>query len=362
MLGHGAKKGRLVSFIQTAWTMQTPTFKDYAHFLTEDFLQDAYFQHWVKSGDEAANTFWQGFLLSYPHQQEHIREAREILEQIRYQPHSLSRQRQDAMLAEVYAGGDSRKRGHVFFHKKHMAAAAASISLLIASFLFWLFYPSYETYATAFQETRTVQLADGSEVTLNANTTIRVAIDKDKNQPRRVWLEGEAYFHVRPLDDAKAGEFPELRKFIVYTDNFDIEVLGTIFNASSRERKSEVYLEEGKVKVASDKIARSQILEPGDQLALSEEDEVFRVKKVARAVAPAWQDNYFIFKSTPLEEVAREIENYYGLEVELADPALADKIFTAKVSREHLPMLLQAIEASFGVKTTKEDNRISIQP
>lgn len=341
--------------------MQQPTFDLYARFQAEDFVQDAYFQHWVFSADREANGFWSDFLHIYPHQVEAVKAAQVLLGQIQYRSHLLPQARQKAVLKQVYAEAENSKRSYRVFQKSYLAAVA-SVSLVLVSVLVWLFYPAYETYATGFRETRTVTLADGSEVTLNANTTIRVDIDNEENRPRQIWLEGEAYFQVAHLNDEKAASSPARKKFVVYTDNFDIEVLGTVFNASNRERQSKVYLQEGKVKVASEKIAQSQVLEPGDQLTLSEEDEAFDIIKAAKDTAPAWQENYFIFQNTPLEEVAREIENYHGLEVAFTDPGLAEKLFTAKVSRDQLPILLEAIKASFGVRVIREDEKIRIRP
>lgn len=341
--------------------MHKPTFEKYAHFQAEDFLQDEYFLHWVLSDIKEVDAFWNTFIISYPHQKERVEEAQRLAWSIRYKSHRLSQEKQDAILEQVYEGPKRESVSSAFYQKRYMAVAA-SMSLLLVSALFWLLFPSYETYETGYQETRTVQLADGSEVTLDANTTIRVAIDTEENQPRQLWLEGEAYFNVAHLNDEKIADLPNLKKFVVHTDNFDIEVLGTVFNASSRASKSEVQLKEGSVKVASEKIAQTQILEPGDQLALSEQDEAFQIKKMEKVVEPAWRENYFIFNDTPLLEVAQEIENYYGLEVDLADPLLAEKIFTARVSREDLQMLLEAIEASFGVRVKREGDKIKIQP
>jgi len=340
--------------------MQQPTFEKYAHYQAEDFLQDEYFQQWVISDDQETDEFWQAFMLRYPHQKERVAEAQKLASSIRYEPHRLSNDKQDAILERVYAASQSRENPSVFYRKKYIAVAA-SISLLLVAALFWLFYPTHETYVTGYQETRTVKLADGSEITLNANTSIRVAIDTDEDQARQVWLEGEAYFQVAHLDDEKTALYPALKMFVVHTDNFDIEVLGTVFNASSRDRKSQVYLEKGKVKVASEQLDQSRVLEPGDQLALSEEDKAFRLERVTKEAAPAWQENYFIFKRTPLQEVARAIENYYGLEIELTDPALSSMLFTAKIARTELNILLRAIESSFRVKTIKQGDKIIIK-
>ncbi len=139
-------------------------------------------------------------------------------------------------------------------------------------------------------------------------------------------------------------------------------MLGTTFNVTSRCEKSEVLLNSGTVKVASPQIAQTQVLQPGDLLTLTEEDKTFRLKKTETDTAPAWRDNFFVFENTPLHQVARALEDYYGLEIIIADPTLAHKIFTAKISRDQLPILLKAIEASFGVAVTRTADTIKIHP
>jgi transmembrane sensor len=86
------------------------------------------------------------------------------------------------------------------------------------------------------------------------------------------------------------------------------------------------------------------------------------MKKTKADLVPSWRENFFVFENTPLHQVARSLEDYYGLEVTIADQQLATKTFTAKISRDDLPMLLKAIEASFGVSVTREEQAIHIQP
>ncbi|WPP51729.1 FecR family protein [Catalinimonas niigatensis] len=345
--------------------MMEPSLYDYLSYQTEDFVMDDAFQQWVLQPDATSNQFWQQFLQSFPDKQEQIEEAREMVSNIRYQSHTLSKEKQESILQKVYAHAEksaveSRQITFMHFNVKYMAIAATVILLIISALFFWLSFPSYDTYATGYKENKTIRLADGTEVSLNANTKLRVEIDVEANQPREVWLEGEAYFHVKRMAEQEIERMPALKNFIVHTDNFDIEVLGTTFNASSRARKSEVLLTSGKVKVASQQIEQTQILQPGDLLTLSEKDRNFHLKKTE--TEPEWRGNFFFFENTPLSEVARVIEDYYGLKVKIADQRLLEKIFTARISRDELPILLKALEASFDVKVSNEKGTISIQP
>jgi len=342
--------------------MQPPLFETYLNYQTEDFLQDDYFQQWIISPEPKTDNYWQEFTRTYPHQRKAVKEARKLLESIQYKAYSLPKEKQDDILQKVYTQNASANISATpSSHLKRYLAVAASISLVILFSLYWLFNPAPERYETGFQETETILLSDGSEVTLNANTKVRVAINPEKNQPREVWLEGEAYFHVKHLDENKTVKRPNLSKFVVHTTNFDIEVLGTTFNASSRPTESEVLLKEGSIKIVCSRIGHPETLESGDQLALSQEDNEYRIKKLKDTVEPAWRENLFVFVNTPLKKVAAEIENYYGKEVVFSEASLAEKIFTAKVSRENLPMLLNAIETSFGVDIVAEKEKILIQ-
>jgi ferric-dicitrate binding protein FerR (iron transport regulator) len=342
--------------------MQQPPFTTYLNYQIEDFLRDDYFQQWIISPKPKTDNYWQEFTRTYPHQRKAVKEARKLLESIQYKPYSLPKEKQEGMLQKVYSQSASTTiTAAPSPYLRRYLAIAASISIVILFSLYWLVSPTHERYETGFQETETIILPDGSEVTLNANTTVRVAINTEKNQPREVWLEGEAYFHVKHLDEDKTVKQPNLSKFVVHTTNFDIEVLGTTFNASSRPTESEVLLKEGSIKVVSSRIGHPETLESGDQLALSEEDNEYRIKKLKDTIEPAWRENLFVFENTPLKEVAAEIENYYGKDVVFSDASLAEKIFTAKVSRENLPMLLNAIETSFGLEIVSEKDKILIQ-
>lgn len=343
--------------------MERPSFALYATYQTEDFLLDEYFQYWVQQGDPESVKFWQAFLQAYPEKKESLHEAYDVASQIRYRKLSLSEKRQKEILENVYARDKRSFSGWAgLSHRINWPLAmAAAISLLMISFLVLQFYEGQsQVYQTDSLENKTFLLPDGSEVVLNANTRLRVAIDVAEDQPREVWLEGEAFFEVRKLSTAEYEEKPALRKFIVHTANFDIEVLGTSFNVSSTAQKSEIMLKTGKVKVASQQINETEMLEPGDRLSLAEQENNFYITKEDVSVKPAWRENLFIFDNTPLCEVARSVEQYHGLQMEFADEAISSKLFTAKLSRDELPTLLKAIEESFDVSAVQQGKVITI--
>lgn len=70
-------------------------------------------------------------------------------------------------------------------------------------------------------------LNDGTKICLNANSTLHF----DHNQgskKRKILLDGEAYFEVAPDKE---------RPFVVETNTYDIQVLGTTFNVNASQKK-----------------------------------------------------------------------------------------------------------------------------
>ncbi len=95
-----------------------------------------------------------------------------------------------------------------------LAGAAVLCGLLMAAVV----YLRDPTLATGPVEQRTVELADGTQVTLNANTQVRLQYD---DRLRKVTLSrGEAFFHV-----AKLASKP----FVVVAGNRKVIALGTSF-------------------------------------------------------------------------------------------------------------------------------------
>ena len=155
------------------------------------------------------------------------------------------------------------------------ASLAASITVLIClAFYFSQDYFFYDTYSTAYGMTKNILLEDGSEVTLNANSTLKVPKALADIDVREVWLTGEAFFSI--------AKRPGHVKFSVHTDNLDVEVLGTKFNVSNRHGKTEVVLNEGSVKLTSDVNNTNAVLymKPGDFVSLSQNDTTFKRKIV----------------------------------------------------------------------------------
>ncbi|MHC1703729.1 MAG: FecR family protein [Tenuifilaceae bacterium] len=146
-------------------------------------------------------------------------------------------------------------------------------------------------------------LPDSSQIQLNADT--RISYNKVLwNLSRKVKLNGEALFKV------KKGE-----QFDVVTELTTTSVLGTTFDVYARNGKVKVSCIEGKVQVKTHKTESKVILTAGLFTQIHEQKLSIPVEKTIKEEV-AWSDGEFFFINTPFNDVLKEIERQFNVEVE----------------------------------------------
>lgn len=209
------------------------------------------------------------------------------------------------------------------------------------------------TLSTAKGETYKVNLPDGTEVWLNAASSLKYAANLLQYGKRKVSLQGEAYFQV-----AKDKAHP----FVVETEKQLVEVLGTHFNinAYSDEKVVKTTLLEGSVKIASlsgDK-TKSSILKPGQQSVLNEKG--IQVTEVEPDEAIAWQKGYFRFYDEHIVSVMSKISRWYNIEVEY-ESQLPQVGFNARIDKySNMKDVLKILEKSKAVHFKIEGRKVIV--
>lgn len=152
-----------------------------------------------------------------------------------------------------------------------------------------------------------VILPDGSEVWLNAESTIDFPTAFTSTE-RHVILRGEAYFKVA---------CDEHSPFIVSTEKMDVRVLGTEFNLRSYEEGSpHVSLVKGAVEVHAKNTEKTPVvtLKPGEGAWFDEHDGLHVAQEDMYAVTQ-WVNGFFYFDDCPLTDILRELGRWYNLGV-----------------------------------------------
>ncbi|MCA0228918.1 MAG: FecR domain-containing protein [Bacteroidetes bacterium] len=234
--------------------------------------------------------------------------------------------------------------------------AAASVVLVLGG-VGWLFRSSllYQTYQTAFGETKSVRLPDGSKVTLNANSLLRLPRFGFGTKNREVFLKGEASFSVTHT--------PDHQKFVVKTNKqFEVVVLGTEFSVYARQRISKVVLSKGKVQVRyqQGRTQKQIVLTPGDLVTLDRENNMDKKAVSHPQNYAAWEQKRFVFEETSLQDVAYLLQENYGLEVEIKDKELSERVIMGSFRAENVDQLLQSISELLDISVVRQGNRVQL--
>ena len=102
-------------------------------------------------------------------------------------------------------------------------------------------------------------------------------------------------------------------------------------------------------------------MNPGEFVEISKSSSINK-KMVDSEKYTSWRNNKLQFNNTPLNEIMEILEDNYGLEVELRDPTLQNREFTAVYPADDLGILLQALAKSFNLNIIKKNNKISLEP
>ncbi|RYG03403.1 MAG: DUF4974 domain-containing protein [Chitinophagaceae bacterium] len=210
---------------------------------------------------------------------------------------------------------------------------------------------SYNTLRTPKGGFYQLSLSDGSKLWLNAASSIRYPVVFSETE-RVVELNGEAYFEV--AKDSK-------RPFTVKTDGMEVQVLGTHFNVMAYNNESAVKatLLEGSVKIKTP--GNDALLTPGQQAKLNSADrnlEVLSNVNVEEVVA--WKNGYFQFERVGTEELMRQIERWYDVDVKFDGP-VRPRVFGGKIARNsNLQNVLKILELS-KISFTIENKTITVK-
>jgi transmembrane sensor len=208
-------------------------------------------------------------------------------------------------------------------------AIALGLALI---FVLPIAYDSFttETFVTQKTDFQTIQLPDGSIITLNAESKIKYKKSFNTNH-RSLTMTGEAYF------DIKNGNTP----FVIHTNQGEVTVLGTSFNVLSRKDGFEVGVNDGIVKVSNN--SKSVILHKGQMIDVDSNFDQENLQNISYVNYPDWMHKKLVCEQTPLAKVCNEIERTFGISFEFANPSFSDITVTGIIDAKDLNTVLSTI-------------------
>lgn len=234
----------------------------------------------------------------------------------------------------------------------------------------------------AYGSKSTIELPDGSVVTLNSGSTLKYPGSFATNH-RTVILDGEAFFDVK-----KNSASP----FLVKTKDITVRVLGTTFNVKSYpdDNLTETTLVTGKVEILrnradarSDNEEKPLVLAPNqkavfyresnqlgvansqtqttDQVMKAPEDlKVLVQNEIKTENITSWKNDILVFNSEPFEDIVKKLERWYNVEVTLKYAKLGPVVFSGKFDKESVEEVLHALSLIEPFKYEVNKNKILI--
>ena len=195
-------------------------------------------------------------------------------------------------------------------------------------------------------------LADGTEVTLNGESSLRFPA-RFVSDRRTVNLEGEAYFAVA---------HDENHPFIVISDKISTTALGTEFDVRAYNRADvRVSLLSGKVLVLDMTDKSSVTLDPGQDVTLKGGKLV--VSNINNRELDAWRDGFFYFDNVPLIDVMIELGRWYNVNVGLSDRTLMSyRLHFVADRNEPVESIVESLNTFGTLIVTFDGTNIRISP
>ncbi|CAG5018853.1 hypothetical protein DYBT9275_06085 [Dyadobacter sp. CECT 9275] len=213
------------------------------------------------------------------------------------------------------------------------------------------------SYQTSYNETRTIMLDDSSEVVLNPNSRLQLLRWGFGLFNREVTLEGEAGFVVRHKSDNQP--------FTVHTaDAGKVTVLGTEFFVYTRKKGTRVVLNKGKVQISSHKAASPLDMKPGEKASISQDGKISieTLSKTELADPVTWKQHRFQFDHTSLRDAAVRLNEVFGTNIVVEDPALSDREVTGTFNAQQADELLVAFSEILDLTVQVQKDKIYLIP
>jgi transmembrane sensor len=233
-------------------------------------------------------------------------------------------------------------------------AIAASLVLAFAFSSGWYFWPHGTIYRTDVGGLESVPLSDGSKVTLNTASEIRIAVTETE---RRVTLDqGEAFFEV-----AK----DPTRPFVVSAGNKRIIAVGTKFSVRREADDVRVVVTEGRVRIersgASGHVPVSQ-LSAGTVARAGDADTLVQEKPLLEAEEyVSWRTGYLVFRDTALGDAVAEFNRYNVQKIVIEDPAVAAMHVGGNFRSTNVDAFVRLIEQGFGIHAEAHGDQILLK-
>ena len=204
------------------------------------------------------------------------------------------------------------------------------------------------SFQTSVGALTSVPMPDGSKVTLNTDSQVRIAVTEHE---RRINLgRGEAFFEV-----AK----DPTRPFVVVAGHCRVVAIGTQFSVWREADEVRVAVTEGRVRLErsddapSTEVAAGSIAHAGEAGVLVEHRRTGEVEETL-----GWRRGYLFFHDLPLSDAVAELNRYNQHKIVIDSPAIAGIRISGSFRSTNVNGFVHLLHDGFSINVEKKGERI----
>jgi transmembrane sensor len=204
----------------------------------------------------------------------------------------------------------------------------------------------FRTYVTE-DAAREVVLSDGSHLSMNRHSDLRVRIGR--NEREVAMAGGEVAFDVAHDAD---------RPFVIATEDHEIRVLGTAFNVLSHDGRLSVGVSRGLVSVSGQGMPEAVRLSVGRQM-VQQGSAAPVVSTIDPEQASTWREGVLVYREADLGEVADDLSRYLDKPVIVSGSARTLR-FTGALRIGDEGTMLRQLQDFVPIRATRENDGIRL--
>lgn len=234
---------------------------------------------------------------------------------------------------------------------RYYTGVAAAVAVLVASVcVSVIFYRQLHaadgavtTFASTAFQTSSLQLPDGSRVTMSRNSEVSCREAAFMRGERRIDFDGEGFFEISS---------DERHPFVIDASGFEVVVKGTVFNLYSSRGDSiaELALESGVVEI---KMADSSTatVRPNQKAIINRNSgSVALVPCPDVRCMSAWQRGEIILEDAGADDIAAAFRRYYGVSIDIAGDG--NETFTGTLPTNSIQVAMNVVQLAFDAEVT----------
>lgn len=199
---------------------------------------------------------------------------------------------------------------------------------------------TYSYFKTPNGTRKSFTLPDGSIIVLNSGSALRVPSNFGRRS-REISLTGEAFFEIKHNAE---------KPFTIHSGKLLITDLGTAFNVKAypEESRVQVAVESGEVKVEKNNPNGKPILFAGSikgnhQFTYDKLSDCYKVNDIQASDMLGWRQNKLRFDNAAFYEIARNLERWYNVKINLKGNANHCRLYTVSFDNEPIDKVLNVL-------------------